>query len=704
MHLYINGFYWGLYNVVERPDETFGAAYFGSEPYAWDGQNSGTAINSEGDSYRARRSLDSWRTTTRLANDIRSGDTEEEKTAAYMAILGRRPDGTDDPDLPAYLDAVNYADYLITNYYGGNNDWPFKNYYFGRENSPDSEGFKFFLWDAEWSLLLRSQQGVGLINNYQGVAALMRGLRDSAEFRLMFADRVHEHLFNGGALYVDPDHPAWDPEHPERNVPAARYVELTNAIYDALIGESARWGDQHRSTPYTRDAEWQREFDRLMTTWFPRRTAELLNLFKQVDLYPDTEVPRFGQRGGTIGSGDRVTLSAAGGTIYYTLDGSDPRRIGGGLSASAREYIGEFPVSGVTTVTVRALNGEDWSAIDRATFFVDLVAAGSDNLRVSELHYHPAAPSPAEIAAGFNDQDDFEFIELVNISSQTIDLSEIAFERLIVGAEENGIDFRFADGDVTWLLPGQRVVVVEEVEAFGHRYGSGILVAGQWSGGLSNSSETITLVSGTDVIQQFRYQDDWYPATDGAGMSLEIVDASLVDLERWNDPSSWQASRVIGGTPGSLEGPLRVGDVDGDGVFGTSDLVAVFQAGEYEDGVPGNSTYQEGDWDGDGDFTSLDLVYAFQQGGYVAAAIPAPRLDSQRIAAALNSRQERTPDDGSADTWVDAKESPAAESRKRSLLLLERDLIFSELSTEPLNAVLVAAEADGMDLDTDMSE
>ena len=44
-------------------------------------------------------------------------------------------------------------------------------------------------------------------------------------------------------------------------------------------------------------------------------------------------------------------------------------------------------------------------------------------LRVTELMYHPAPPTAAELAAGYFDDDDFEFIEVTNISpSATIDL------------------------------------------------------------------------------------------------------------------------------------------------------------------------------------------------------------------------------------------------------------------------------------------
>jgi hypothetical protein len=70
-------------------------------------------------------------------------------------------------------------------------------------------------------------------------------------------------------------------------------------------------------------------------------------------------------------------------------------------------------------------------------------------------------------------------------------------------------------------------------------------------------------------------------------------------------------------------------DVNLDGLFSTADLVAVFQAGQYEDAIGGNSTWSTGDWNADGDFTTRDLVVAFQDGGYekgprVASPVPEP--------------------------------------------------------------------------------
>ena len=260
-----------------------------------------------------------------------------------MKLQGRLPDGTDDTSQPAYLDLENYIDYLIVNHWGGNSDWPHKNFYVGRENTPDSTGFKFFSWDAEWTMTLRNSLTTNQISNAQGVQAPFQLLRDSAEFRLLFADHVHRHFYNGGALYVDPDNPQWEEAHPERNVPAARWVEITNEIYDALLAESSRWGDQHRTRAYTRDVEWQREFDKLMRTWLPQRSGIVLEQYRAAGLYPAVDAPVFNQHGGPVPTGFRLTMNqpSGQGTIFYTLDGSDPRMLGGAVSAGALRYAGQ---------------------------------------------------------------------------------------------------------------------------------------------------------------------------------------------------------------------------------------------------------------------------------------------------------------------------------------------------------------------------
>ncbi|MCA9214599.1 MAG: lamin tail domain-containing protein, partial [Planctomycetales bacterium] len=256
----------------------------------------------------------------------------------------------------------------------------------------------------------------------------------------------------------------------------------------------------------------------------------------------------------------------------------------------------QLPVAvGTNEITLEAVNlrGE---LIGSST--VNVTSTVSDRpleqfLRVSEIMYNPPDPTNAEAAEGHNNNDDFEYVELVNIGTETIQLADARF----VAVDGLGFGFDFATSVITELAPGETILVVENMAAFQTRYGNDLPVAGQWTGRLSNAGETITLQAGENIIQRFAFDDAWYPTTDGEGESLVIVNAAA-DLESWGQRDGWSSSGMVGGSPGRITG--RPGDVNGDGVFDSSDLTAVLQAGEFEDGIDGNSTFAEGDWNGDG--------------------------------------------------------------------------------------------------------
>ncbi len=105
--------------------------------------------------------------------------------------------------------------------------------------------------------------------------------------------------------------------------------------------------------------------------------------------------------------------------------------------------------------------------------------------------------------------------------------------------------------------------MVEDRAAFEFRYGHGLPVAGAWSGGLSNQSETLTLLSyRDDVIQQFAYHDsDFWPGrADGTGSSLEVIRTA----GNYDDSDNWQPSVDFGGSPGragSVRPPVVINEV-----------------------------------------------------------------------------------------------------------------------------------------------
>ncbi|MCA9215830.1 MAG: hypothetical protein KDB27_22345 [Planctomycetales bacterium] len=86
-----------------------------------------------------------------------------------------------------------------------------------------------------------------------------------------------------------------------------------------------------------------------------------------------------------------------------------------------------------------------------------------------------------------------------------------------------------------------------------------------------------------------------------------------------------------------------VGDANQDGRFDSQDLVAVFQANEYSDGIEDNSTWSEGDWTCDGDFDTDDFVAAFQTGLYERPAAAVARLDLLRARSMRREGYALTP-------------------------------------------------------------
>lgn len=309
VHLYINGVYWGLYNLIERPDAAFSASYFGGEKEDWDAINQDSAPDGN---------YDAWNRLLALVN----GNVAD--NAVYQRIQGNNPDGTRNPAYENLLDVENMIDYMIMNFYVGNNDWPHRNFWVGR-NRDHGEGFKFYPWDTETVMNINSALNVDRTGVNNAVAVPYGRLRANADFRAKFGDHVHRHFFNGGVFHVNPASPAWNPARPQNNRPAARLAGLADPIRSAIIGETARWGDQLGSTLYTRDEHWQTALNYLLQTYLPQRSAIVLQQFRNAGLYPNLAAPSFNQHGGAVPVGFPLTMTAPAGTIYFTTDGTDPR-------------------------------------------------------------------------------------------------------------------------------------------------------------------------------------------------------------------------------------------------------------------------------------------------------------------------------------------------------------------------------------------
>jgi hypothetical protein len=304
VHLYLNGLYWGLYNPVERTNEQFGEEYLGGNTDEYDviNKRSGQAT------IATAGNMIAWNAMMDIA------DAGLQSPEAYQAIQ-------------KYLNIDDFIDYMLLQQYGTNHDGPDQggnNMRALRRRNEDGR-FTFHVWDMEYTLWYQDEH-----RNIDGDVEdspmrLFHRLRQNPEFALRFADRVRMHMFDGGALT------------PEKAI--ARYQERVDELFTAIIGESARWGDGRRARPFTRDVEWVAERDRLLNEYFPARSEILLRQLRDGGLYPSIDAPQFSQPGGRFPVGYAVDIEAGEGTVFYTLDGTDPRLPHGQISPRASTFV-----------------------------------------------------------------------------------------------------------------------------------------------------------------------------------------------------------------------------------------------------------------------------------------------------------------------------------------------------------------------------
>ena len=286
-HLYLNGFYWGLYNVCERPDDAFAALHFG-------GQREEYNVLADFADVHAGTS-EAWNKLMSLAG------SDLANNANYFRLLGQNSDGTPNPTLQVLLDIDNLIDYMILHIYFTADDWPVHNWWSSRRRGPLSTGFKFFAWDQEISnnSVVKQHNSSGqLITDVDlpnTPAYLYARCRLNSEFRLRFADRVQAHIYDEGALSTANALARWN----------KRIAEIDHAV----VAESARWGDYQRSSkPYLREVEWLTNLNWMRDVYFPTNRTIALRRYRNANLTPNLSAPTANRLKGNIPSGFQLEL------------------------------------------------------------------------------------------------------------------------------------------------------------------------------------------------------------------------------------------------------------------------------------------------------------------------------------------------------------------------------------------------------------
>lgn len=545
-HLYLNGHYWGLFMTQERAGGDFAETYVGGKDDDYD------VIKPDSNShalYATSGNMDAYKKLWDLAKLGFDNDVN------YYRALGCNPDGTRNPAYEVMVDIDNVAEYVLVIYYTGNYDAPISDYIssnYGVNNfyciynrNDPNKGWMSFVHDGEHTFMPDQMKGGAGIDRTGPFPAgdvfstfnpqwLHQELCKNADYRLRFSDIVQKRFFNGGSMTPST----------ARAMAQAR----ANTIQTAIIAESARWGDSKVSTPRTK-ADWTTAVNEVINSIMPGRTARVLQQLRDRGWFPSLNAPTLSPFGGRYPPGQELTMATASGAIYYTTDGSDPREPLGahGIASNAIAYMAPLTLNESLIIKARVLYNGSWSPMIDTTYLVS-VAPTAANLAFSEINYNPSDPTTSELTLNPDlDADDFEFIELLNIGIEPMDL---------VGAKFiEGIEYEFIFTTQTFSMdPGERLVLVKDPTAFAMRYNTtGLQIVGPYDGSLRNSGEDLEIVNSSDSsIIHFEYSDSgsWPGRADGNGSTLELIDPFGTAKLLYEDGSSWRASSEYNGSPG----------------------------------------------------------------------------------------------------------------------------------------------------------
>ena len=442
-NLFINGQYWGLYQTQERGDEHWGEAYLGGDSLQYDLIKTASTYVNNGKtlSYSIEcneGTWDAWSNLWHIATQEGFGEGHE---ANYNKVLGLNPDGSRNPAYPVLLNAKSLMVYMLVSHYVVDQDGPTSpfssidkghaNNFYAIRNRDDAgavKGFVFLRHDAEMSMGQNGNTGASQNPTLWGTEAqtsptvgspdptglgalkfrtipyftpaeLHYLLMQNPVYKRQYADLFYkECLREGGAMTVEKA--------------TERYTSRMAEIDDAIVCEAARWGKSKTRSTWLNACK-------TSTTFITNRLANMKSQYQTAGWYPTVAAPfvvnATGDRyfdGGEVPYQEKVYLhnndAQDDGTLYYTIDGTDP-------ADSGIEYTAPFsiPDSGAT-VRARLFKDDEWSALEEVALEMDIPNDQRYGIRIAEI-----------LNAAVNDPAD-EFITLTNKLDRAVDLNGLS--------------------------------------------------------------------------------------------------------------------------------------------------------------------------------------------------------------------------------------------------------------------------------------
>ncbi len=479
--VYINGEFWGLYNIREKMNQFYPESNYGINPDRVE-LIEGFDMPAHGDDLHYRHFMEY----------VVDHDLAFPENYQYVKTQ---------------MDVVEFMNYYITEIYVCNHDWLHQNIKCWREQGMNGK-WRWLLYDMDWGFNGQDPFGsdqapdntIQWVLDQGHVSILFQRLIMNENFRTEFAQR-----------FVTHNNLTFAPERVHAIIDS-----MAQIIAPEMPRQIERWG----AIPNME--YWSEQLDQLHQFAQDRQVHILTHL-------AETLVPE--EKGELI---LEVSNEKAGWISVFEVPCPVPyfsnfwyRNIPLKIQAHAKPGWRFVRWEGHNSSSDRNIQ---LRLSDNAALNAVFEPAELPSIIISEIHYNPSTDLQG-------DDEEFEFVELLNNDEYRIDISGYQFTE--------GIEYTFPNG--CNIDAGEYIIVAKNAQAY-----SGITarVFQLSDGRLNDAGEELTLSNYQGTVIDHVHFDDrspWPEEPDGEGPSLELKDPSLDN----NLASSWRRSDGIGGNPGT---------------------------------------------------------------------------------------------------------------------------------------------------------
>lgn len=487
--LFLNGKYWGIHNIREKIDEDFINAHHSNvDKDSLDIlKDDGTVVNGNSAHY------------TNMLNYIQNNIMSIQSNYDYIKTQ---------------MDVDNFIDYVVSQIYIANTDWPGANIEYWRPQTVDGK-WRWILFDTDFgfglttpiaythnTLDFATATGGPAWPNPDWSTFLLRNLLLNTEFKNDFINRFAEYS--------------------NTKFKSDIVVQKINVMESSISNEMHRHLDRWQNQSY---AAWTANVDSLKY-FAQQRIGYLRNYFVQ----------KFGLTGTS-----NVTFNvnpSTGGKIKIVKDKPD-------IYPWTGVYFNDVPIKIETDATPgyhfvgwQGVSSDSNSAIFTLNGNVSITAifepdtGGTNTVLINEINYHSSSI--------FNPKD---WIEIYNRTNAAVDISNWIFM-------DSDTLHKFVFPSGTILQSGSYLILSEDSVTFKSKFPGITNIIGNFSFGLNNGGETIQLYdTQQNLIDAVHYNDKapWPTGADGTGQTLSLINPDLNN----SIPDSWSVSKD-NGSPGSV--------------------------------------------------------------------------------------------------------------------------------------------------------